>query len=147
MVCSGENDCFGSPMLCTSGKNVRRNIFKYRYEHLSFLYWYVPPHVSAYQFSIYVMGIFQKEVFITEVFRSCGCRYSLGESPDASSFCQFLLPELLWTLAPAPTANVLPFLQLVKQKNIILMLFCWACFGRDNEQGKNPSCILKKYGM
>jgi len=30
MVCSGENDCSVSLMLCASGKNVRRNIFKYR---------------------------------------------------------------------------------------------------------------------
>lgn len=70
-----------------------------------------------------------------------------GESPDASSFCQFLPSELLWIFAPAPTANALHFLQLVEQKGIVFTLSCWACFGRHNEKEKNVSCMLKKYGI
>ena len=43
------------------------------------------------------MGIFQKEVFTTEVFRSCGCRYSLGFGSWQEPRCfQLLSVPALW---------------------------------------------------
>lgn len=54
-----------------------------------------------------------------------------GECPDASSFCQFLLSEPHWMLAPAPTA--LP----LSGSRVKGYCFSWVCFGAHKKQEKD----------